>query len=346
MSCPPLDPRDLDHVVKTAAPMWPRLKESRLFITGGSGFFGAWLLETWLAARERNALASTCMVLTRNAARFRERLPHIATHPAVELIEGEVRTFAFPSGSFTHVIHAAAEASAALNEERPLEMFDAIVRGTRHVLDFAVRAGVRRFLLTSSGAVYGPQSPAMAKVSEDVLTAPPVTDTRSAYGEGKRAAELLCAIRAREHPTLEPLIARAFAFVGPHLPLDRHFAIGNFIADALAGRAIEVRGDGTPLRSYMYAADLAIWLWTILLAGEPMRPYNVGSERAVSIAETARSVAAVVDPVPAVHIALPAGAGPAARYVPSTERARAELGLSESIDLADAVTRTMAWHRR
>jgi nucleoside-diphosphate-sugar epimerase len=346
MSCPPLDPRDLDHVVKAVAPLWPRLRASRLFVTGGSGFFGAWILETWLAARERNALDTTCMVLTRNAARFRERLPHIATHPAIEVIEGDVRTFAFPTGSFTHAIHAAAEASAALNEERPLEMFDSIVRGTRHVLDFAVRAGVGRFLLTSSGAVYGPQAATVAQVTEDAVTAPVVTDTRSAYGEGKRAAELLCAIRAREHPALQPLLARAFAFVGPHLPLDRHFAIGNFIADALAGRTIEVRGDGTPLRSYLYAADLAIWLWTIFLAGEPLRPYNVGSERAVSIAETARIVADVVDRALPVHIAQPAGGGPPARYVPSTARARAELGLSQSIDLSDAVARTIAWQRR
>jgi nucleoside-diphosphate-sugar epimerase len=341
-----LPPEDVRHVLRATEGLWRELHGHRLFLTGGSGFFGIWLLETVLAAAEEWSIDVSVVVLTRDRAAFAARLPDLVAHPAVTLIEGDVRTFDFPAGELRYVIHAAAEASATLNAQQPKEMFATIVGGTRQVLRLAASAGTRRLLFVSSGAIYGPQPPEVSHVAEDRLSGPSTTDPSSAYGEGKRAAELLCAMAAREHAQLEPLIARPFAFVGPGLPLDRHFAIGNFIADALSGRTIAVRGDGTPLRSYLYAADLAVWLWTILFRGQPLRPYNVGSDQAVSIAEVAARVAAAAHPPLDVTIAgTPDPARPPERYVPSTERGRSELDLQETVSLDEAIARTLTWHR-
>jgi nucleoside-diphosphate-sugar epimerase len=337
---PPLSAADLDHVVGSVSGSWRDLDGARIFVTGGTGFIGTWLLESFLAARDRHGLTSTMTVLSRNPAAFTARSPHIATHPALALVQGDVRTFSFPDANFEFIIHGATEASAAMLEERPLEMFDCIVAGTRRVLELAARTRARRFLLISSGAVYGRQPPEIPHIDEDFPGAPAPAVRGSAYGEGKRAAELLCAMH-----DVDALIARCFAFVGPHLPLDRHFAIGNFIGDAMAGRTIAVLGDGTPMRSYLYAADLAIWLWKILLAGKPLRPYNVGSERALPIVEIARTVAQCVNPPRPVTVAqMPAEGVLPERYVPSTRRARTELGLSEEIGLREAIRRTVAWH--
>ena len=337
---------DLDHVLDHTRPLWEEVRGGRLFITGGTGFIGCWLLESFAWANERLALNAQALVLTRNLAAFARKAPHLAGRADIHFHVGDVRHFEFPPGRFSHVIHAAAEASANLNDEQPAVMLDTIVAGTRRALDFSAWCGAQRFLLTSSGAVYGPQPSALAHLAEDYAGGPDVSNPQSAYGEGKRMSELLCAIQAREHG-LEVKIARCFAFVGPYLPLDIHFAIGNFIRDAMAGGPIKVTGDGTPYRSYLYAADLAIWLWTILFKGASNRPYNVGSRQPVTIAETAAAVSRVLPGKVSVVIAQkPVPGQPPARYVPETARAEQELGLSEWVPLEDAIRRTARWHKR
>jgi dTDP-glucose 4,6-dehydratase len=144
---------------------------------------------------------------------------------------------------------------------------------------------------------------------------------------------------------MECKIARCFAFVGPHLPLNAHFAIGNFIRDSMRGGPIEISGDGTSMRSYLYAADLAIWLWTLLFRAPSLQAFNVGSENAINIRDLAHQVASALDSNVKVNIAKEPVEGRAIqRYVPSTRRAREELGLVERIELDDAIRRTASWY--
>jgi nucleoside-diphosphate-sugar epimerase len=315
-------------------------------MTGGTGFFGCWLLESLLWANDQLGLGTKAVVLSRNPESFAVKAPHLANHQAVRLIQGDVRTFEFPAGDFPFVIHGATEASAKLNQADPLLMLGTIVEGTWRTLEFARTHGTRRFLLTSSGAVYGKQPPEMTHIPEEYMGAPDPMDPNAAYGEGKRAAEILCRLYAQQFG-LETEIARCFAFVGPHLPLDAHYAIGNFIRDALRGGPIRVNGDGTPLRSYLYAADLAVWLWTILFRGQPCRPYNVGSEISISIADLARLVGQMVNPRIQVIIGRKAEPSqPPQRYVPSVERARKDMNLDSWIGIERSIEGTLRWYQQ
>jgi nucleoside-diphosphate-sugar epimerase len=344
MPVKPLPPEDLAHVLMHTRELWAEARGKSFFITGGTGFFGMWLLESFTHINDALSLGMSATVLTRDPAAFALKAPHLASRADLRFIAGDVRTFAFPAGQFDYVIHAATEASAKLNDEAPHEMLDAILGGTRRVLDFAAQCGVKKLLLTSSGAVYGKQPSEISHVPEDYLGAPDPLLPGSAYGEGKRVSEHMCVVHARQHG-YETKIARCFAFVGPHLPLDAHFAAGNFIRDALAGRTIEIGGDGSPLRSYLYAADLAVWLWTLLFSGRPGRAYNVGSEEAVSISDLARAAAALRTPSLSVEIAnCPTPDVRPARYVCSTVRACVELGLQTRINLIEALRRTHHWH--
>jgi len=336
---------DLEHVLEHTRELWEELRGECIFITGGTGFFGCWLLESFAWANARLGLGAKALVLTRNLQAFRKKVPHLAANPAIQFHRGDIRSFEFPDGACSHIIHAATESSSQLNAANPLSMFDTIVEGTRHTLEFARHCRARKFLLTSSGAVYGKQPSDLTHIPEEYPGAPDPTDPNSAYGEGKRAAEALCTLVAGQSG-FEAKIARCFAFVGPYLPLDAHFAIGNFIRDGLKGGPIIVKGDGTPQRSYLYAADLAIWLWTILFKGQSGRPYNVGSDKSLSIAEVAQAVAEQFNPAVRIEIRGIADPNkPLERYVPSITRARNEISLDQFIGIQEAIKRTFIFHR-
>ncbi len=127
---------------------------------------------------------------------------------------------------------------------------------------------------------------------------------------------------------------------------DRFVKLGGH-NDAMQHRTIRISGDGTPYRSYLYASDLVIWLWTILFRGQSCRPYNVGSAADISIAELARTVRDIVSPQTTVEVTgQPVPGKPAERYVPSVERCEVELGLRVRVPLDEAILRTCSWYQQ
>jgi len=343
MPTKPLPSEDLAHILTHAQAPFAGLRNANLFITGGTGFFGHWLLESFLHANEIFNLNAHATVLTRSVHAFTTKSPHIATNPAITLLEGDIRTFAFPTEPHTHILHAATDSGGSQTTRPAYELAESILEGTRRVLQFALATGATRFLYTSTGAVYG-RSTTLLHTSETYLGAPDPLLLQSSYDEAKRMAEHLCIAYSANTP-LEPIIARCFAFVGPHLPLDQHFAIGNFIGAALHNQPIHIKGDGTPRRSWLYMADLATWLWTLLTQAQPNRAYNVGSDEGMTIAEAAHLTAATLNPTLPIQIdGIPNPTAPLNSYVPDITRATSELNLTVTIPLAEALRRTAAWH--
>lgn len=296
----------------------------RLFITGGTGFFGKSILDYRLRHPEF-AAEYGMTILSRDPERFAADFPVLANQPGVSFVQGDIRELSIsnvqPSTRFDAIIHAATSAVTTISDE---EQTSVIVDGARSVVDFARATGVTKVLFTSSGAVYGPPS---APVGEDAPCAP-VT----AYGKAKLEAERMLVASG-----LDVKLARCFAFTGPYLNRHIHFAIGNFIEDALQGRQPRLTGDGTPLRSYLYADDLVEWLFTILEHGESGRPYNVGSPEAISIHDLAALVMRTITGNDCPQSNNRAIVKSNNCYVPVTTRAEAELGLRVRIPLVDAI---------
>ena len=342
MARPPVPVDQLDEVLLPWAQAGAKLKGGRVFLTGGTGTIGTWLLELFCRANARWALDARVQVLSRDPGGFRAKCPHLAEDPAVTFLEGDIRGFG-PPEPCGWVIHGAADASGERSYTDLLGHLDTLVLGTRHLLERALAAGAARVLLLSSGAVYGRQPPDLERIPETFPGAPDCLDPGSRYAQGKRMAEHLCMVFQHQFG-LEAVIARGFALVGPHLPLDAHLAAGNFIRDALAGGPVQVLGDGTPWRSYLYAADYAMACWLALLNGRPGRAYNVGSGEAIQLADLARLVARPRG-LEVVIRGLAREGVPAERYVPSVQRIQDELGFRPKIDLTEAIRRTMDWYR-
>lgn len=309
-----------------------------LMLTGGTGFFGKALLRRWLQSGAEECMPPFVTVLSRDPEHF------LAQHPEFEGLgwltfhRGDVLCpETLPSGKgYTHILHAATDSTLGPSLS-PMQRYDQIVVGTRNMLDFAVANQTVRFLLTSSGGVYGPQPCDIQDFSEYYNGIPDPLDPRHAYGVAKRCAEHLCALYQEQHG-IQTVIARCFAFVGPDLPRDVHFAIGNFIRDALVAPSIQVAGDGSPVRSYMDQRDLARWLLVLLECGRAGQAYNVGSDEAISIKELAYLVRDILAPAKEVQVLGDTSAASYRnRYVPAIDKARMELGLKLEFSLQDSL---------
>jgi nucleoside-diphosphate-sugar epimerase len=337
--------KDLDHILQHTEGLWEEMRGKRIFITGGTGFFGSWLLESFAWANDKLGLNASAFVLSRNPEAFEKKAPHLYHHKAIKFLRGDIKDFVFPEGSFSYLIHGAVYQQRADERASNLSMVNEMLGGTKTILDFCVQAKVEKVLLVSTGAIYGKAPSHLEKISEDFSDAMDPTTSDSAYHHAKRMMESLSVLYAEEND-FEAKIARCFSFIGPYLQLNRGFAVSDFILDALSGNRITIKGDGKAVRSYLYMADLAIWLWTILFQGKSCRPYNVGSELPVTIREIAGEIAnESVPPLP-VSILNESFYGVAQdHYVPDTSRARSELELHQNIPLAAAIKKTMRWYK-
>jgi dTDP-glucose 4,6-dehydratase len=203
---------------------------------------------------------------------------------------------------------------------------------------------VQKFVLLSSGLVYGSQAWDQPLIDESFSGRLPSNKAHNIYAESKRFAEAV-AQAAISESKIPVVTLRPFAFVGPYQSLGLPWAVTDFMRDSFTGGPIRIMGDGSTVRSIMYGSDFAFWVLAALAKGHPREIYNVGSSVPVSLSTLASMITQSFSPVPEILTGLGQSGHDQTRLVPDTQRAQRDLGVTLTVPLAEAIQRTVTWNR-
>lgn len=268
------------------------LSGRHVFITGGTGVVGKCLLDALIDLNRKLSTPCQVTVLSRDPQSFQSKYPRYQESPWLKYMVGDIMSLQPRADlNFTDVIHAAADTHSQQDKWMWIEQ---IVRGTRNVLEFAKSSGASRLINMSSGAVYGEQPANLASIPETYMGAPSTQSIGNVYGQAKRMAEQVCTVyRASEK--LEISNVRLFAIASHHLPLDGPYAFASFVASAMRGEPIVIKGSGDVVRSYLDGDAMAQAMLGLLQVEKLPDVINIGSDKPVSLSHLAEVVAEIFD---------------------------------------------------
>lgn len=343
-------------------PDWARVREGlsgrdedfrgrRVLVTGAFGFLGFQLLHFLSALNDEDPAHPVKVVGADNGTRGRPCWAEaLAAHdPNVSLRAADVTVPWDLAETYDYIFHAASIASPIAYRARPLETLDANIAGLRNMLELAHRGRARSILFFSSSEIYGDPPPGEIPTREEYRGNVSCIGPRACYDESKRLGETLCYLYARERG-VPAKIVRPFNNYGPGLRLDDGRVLPDFFREALAGQDVVLLSDGTPTRTFCYAADALTGYLLVLLSDRNGEPFNIGTEEPeVSMSELAQRVLDVSGSSRSVRFAR----SPDADYLthnpsrrrPDIGKARSLLGFAPRVPLEEGLQRLHGWYR-
>ena len=334
---------DLDNTANKLSKDADMFNNASILVTGGTGFIGKWLVATLNQLDLNEELNINIHILTRNKKKFTERFPECLNKKNVQFIESDIRNLDINNLGldFDYIILGANDATYdfSLNAK---ELYETLITGTFNLLETVVTSKTKSIIQLSSGAVYGDISSHKDGAKESDLSLMNINNIGSMYGLSKAIVEsILNQFGAQNNINI--FNARCFAFVGPYLPVDKHFAIGNFINDCINSSAITINGNGLPIRSYMYAADMARAI-LLCLSSKKSMAINIGSDKKISIIDLANLVSKSLNKQQVIVRNIE-GAHPekANYYLPNISLLKS-LGFEESFSLETSIKQTFNFY--
>lgn len=321
------------------------LKGTKILVTGGTGFMGKWIAEMVSYLNETQLLDIKLYLLSRDTEKFKKDVPHLYEKAFISLIEQDVRNLHDLPEDINFVIHAAGSPDNRDHVSQPLRTIETFYKGTNAVLDAATRLpALKKLIHISSHQVYG-RNDAEPLMEETFLGLIEPNHINHVYGKAKIAAETLCAIY-RNQFRLPIITLRPFAFIGPYHDLEKPWAINNFIRDGILGSPIRIIGNGSTVRSYLYASDMAYWVLKTLTLGVVGETYNIGSNQPISLEELAKKIQQAINPsLEILSKSSKENYTNISKLVPDTNKITKALCVKECYIIEEAVNRTIVWNQ-
>jgi len=305
---------------------------ARVLITGGAGFIGSHLCDSFLASGDEViCLDNLSTGSVENIARISD--------PKFRFLKYDVTNYLFVDGPLDLILHFASPASPVDYLELPIQTLKVGSLGTHKALGLAKEKGAT-FLLASTSEVYGDplEHPQRESYWGNVNPIGP----RGVYDEAKRFAEAMTMAYHRTHG-VRTHIVRIFNTFGPRMRIRDGRAIPNFICQALRGEDLTVYGDGCQTRSFCHISDMVEGIRRLLLHGGA-DPVNIGNPKEYTLNELARTVVAMTGSSSRiVHLPLPID-DPKVRR-PDISLAETCLGWRPAVDLEAGLDETIGYFR-
>ena len=313
------------------------LKNTEILVTGGTGFFGKWIVKIITYLNDNLAFNIKLYLVARNNSSYINNI--VENRNDIFFIKNDIRNLREIPSTIEYIIHTAATPDNSVHMSNPIEVMDIISNGTKQVLDLALGLdNIKKILNISSGQVYGTLR--SNKISEANVGILDTNSVNSIYPEAKRYSETL-SFAYKSLYKLPIVQVRPFSFVGPYMGLEKPWAINNFIKDAIKFKKIRILGNGKPIRSYMYPTDMAWWILNMLVDSKNGVVYNLGSQEGISLEELAIKIKNKIGME--VNIEILNMNDESSIFVPDESLVKNRLGLDIKVGIDEALDRTIDW---